>query len=29
MTTPALLGFTLFGHTLGRAMLVPTYEQAG
>ncbi len=29
MTTPALLGFTLFGHTLGRAMIVANYEQAG
>jgi Raf kinase inhibitor-like YbhB/YbcL family protein len=29
MTTPALLGFTLFGHTLGRAMIVSNYEQAG
>jgi Raf kinase inhibitor-like YbhB/YbcL family protein len=26
--TPALLGFTLFGHTLGRAMIVAEYEQA-
>jgi Raf kinase inhibitor-like YbhB/YbcL family protein len=24
--TPAYLGFTLFGHTLARATLVPTYE---
>jgi hypothetical protein len=29
MTTPGLLGFTLFGHTLGRAMIVSHYEQAG
>jgi len=28
MTPPALLGFTLFGHTLGRAMIVANYEQA-
>lgn len=26
-TTPAMLGFTLFGHTLGRAMIVSRYEQ--
>ncbi|MGY1622992.1 YbhB/YbcL family Raf kinase inhibitor-like protein [Geodermatophilus sp. SYSU D00965] len=26
-TTPAVLGFNLFGHTLGRATLVATYEQ--
>ena len=26
--TPALLGFNLFGHTLGRAMIVPVYEVA-
>jgi Raf kinase inhibitor-like YbhB/YbcL family protein len=26
-TTPAVLGFTLFGHTLGRATLVATYAQ--
>jgi Raf kinase inhibitor-like YbhB/YbcL family protein len=25
-TTPALLGFTLFSHTLGRGMIVPWYE---
>ncbi len=25
--SPALLGFNLFGHTLGRAMLVGTYQQ--
>lgn len=24
--TPAFLGFNLFGHTLGRAMIVPVYE---
>lgn len=24
--TPALLGFNLFGHTLARAVIVPTYE---
>jgi Raf kinase inhibitor-like YbhB/YbcL family protein len=24
--TPAFLGFTLFSHTLGRAMIVPTFE---
>ncbi len=24
--TPAFLGFTMFGHTLGRATLVPTFE---
>ena len=24
--TPAYLGFALFSHTLGRAMIVPTYE---
>jgi Raf kinase inhibitor-like YbhB/YbcL family protein len=24
--TPAFLGFNLFSHTLGRAMIVPTYE---
>ncbi|HLG66933.1 MAG TPA: YbhB/YbcL family Raf kinase inhibitor-like protein [Acidimicrobiales bacterium] len=24
--TPAILGFNLFGHTLGRALLVPIYE---
>jgi len=29
MTTPALLGFTLFGHTLGRATIVANYEQDG
>ncbi len=28
-TTPALLGFTLFSHTLGRATIVGRYEQAG
>jgi Raf kinase inhibitor-like YbhB/YbcL family protein len=27
--TPAWLGFTLFGHTLGRALLVPFYENVG
>jgi Raf kinase inhibitor-like YbhB/YbcL family protein len=27
--SPALLGFNLFGHTLGRAMIVSQYEQAG
>jgi Raf kinase inhibitor-like YbhB/YbcL family protein len=26
-TTPAVLGFNLFGHALGRATLVATYEQ--
>ncbi|HET8582946.1 MAG TPA: YbhB/YbcL family Raf kinase inhibitor-like protein [Jatrophihabitans sp.] len=26
--TPAFLGFNLFGHTLGRAMIVPVYEVA-
>jgi Raf kinase inhibitor-like YbhB/YbcL family protein len=26
--SPALLGFNLFGHTLGRAMLIAEYEQA-
>lgn len=26
--TPAFLGFNLFGHTLARAILVPTYEVA-
>jgi len=25
-TTPALLGFNLFSHTLGRSMIVPWYE---
>lgn len=25
--TPAYLGFNLFGHTLARAVIVPTYEQ--
>jgi phosphatidylethanolamine-binding protein (PEBP) family uncharacterized protein len=25
-TTPALLGFNLFNHTLGRGMIVPWYE---
>jgi Raf kinase inhibitor-like YbhB/YbcL family protein len=25
--TPALLGFNLFGHTLARAVIVPTYER--
>ena len=25
-TTPALLGFNLFSHTLARAVIVPTYE---
>lgn len=24
--TPAFLGFNLFGRTLGRAVIVPTYE---
>ncbi len=28
-TTPALLGFMLFSHTLGRATIVGRYEQAG
>ncbi|WP_116199405.1 YbhB/YbcL family Raf kinase inhibitor-like protein [Amycolatopsis circi] len=27
--TPAFLGFNMFGHTLGRAMLVPVYENKG
>lgn len=27
--SPALLGFNLFGHSLGRATLVPVYEVAG
>ncbi|WP_020663870.1 YbhB/YbcL family Raf kinase inhibitor-like protein [Amycolatopsis benzoatilytica] len=27
--TPAFLGFNLFGHTLGRATLVPVYENKG
>jgi len=27
--TPAFLGFNLFGHTLGRAMIVPIYEVSG
>lgn len=27
-SSPALLGFNLFGHTLARAFLVPTYEVA-
>ncbi len=27
--SPAFLGFNLFGHTLGRATLVPTYEVEG
>lgn len=26
--SPAFLGFNLFGHTLGRAILVPWYEEA-
>lgn len=26
-SSPALLGFNLFGHTLARAVIVPTYEQ--
>jgi phosphatidylethanolamine-binding protein (PEBP) family uncharacterized protein len=26
-TTPAVLGFNLFFHTLGRATLIGTYEQ--
>ncbi len=25
-STPAFLGFNLFGHTLARAVIVPTYE---
>jgi hypothetical protein len=25
--TPAIMGFNLFGHTLARALIVPTYEQ--
>lgn len=28
-STPAFLGFNMFGHTLGRAMLVPVYENKG
>ncbi|HEX3803082.1 MAG TPA: YbhB/YbcL family Raf kinase inhibitor-like protein [Solirubrobacteraceae bacterium] len=27
--SPAFLGFNLFGHTLGRAMIIADYEQAG
>jgi phosphatidylethanolamine-binding protein (PEBP) family uncharacterized protein len=27
--TPAFLGFNLFFHTLGRAMIVPVYENKG
>ncbi|MBN9746237.1 YbhB/YbcL family Raf kinase inhibitor-like protein [Amycolatopsis sp. A1MSW2902] len=27
--TPAFLGFNMFGHTLGRATLVPVYENKG
>lgn len=27
--TPAFLGFNMFGHTLGRAMIVPVYEANG
>lgn len=27
--TPAFLGLSLFSHTLGRAMVVPTYEISG
>jgi phosphatidylethanolamine-binding protein (PEBP) family uncharacterized protein len=27
--TPAFLGFNLFGHTLGRAILVATHENTG
>ncbi|MDT8910596.1 YbhB/YbcL family Raf kinase inhibitor-like protein [Amycolatopsis sp. PS_44_ISF1] len=28
-STPAFLGFTMFGHTLGRAVLTPIYENQG
>jgi phosphatidylethanolamine-binding protein (PEBP) family uncharacterized protein len=27
--TPAFLGFTMFGHTLARAVLTPVYENKG
>jgi len=26
-STPAYLGFNLFGHTLARAVITPTYER--